>query len=140
MTNVVSVMGATFVHLGLTMSTKKTRVLVVGWDAAITEHCHQRDKLEVVFQFKYLGTIFTSDSTLEIASRIASASGAFARLHKAELWTAKALPLTTRLQFLQCIVMFLLYGGETWSFLTKHFAKAWSLVCVSHAVFETHLR
>ena len=52
-------------------------------------------KLEAVSQFKYLGSIFTADKTVdaEIANRIANATGAFARLHKAKVWTSRALPL-----------------------------------------------
>lgn len=79
--------------------------------------------LEVVPQFKYLGSMFTSDGMLdtEIAHRVASASGAIARLHQAKMWSSKALSLSTELQFLQTIVMtVLLYSGETWSLLDKH--------------------
>ncbi len=57
----------------------------------------------------------------EIAHRVASASSAFARLHQAKVWSSKALSLSTKLQFLQTIVMtVLLYSGETWSLLDKH--------------------
>ena len=81
--------------------------------------------LEVVSRFKYLGSMFTSDGMVntEIAHRVAGASSAFARLHQAKVWSSKALSLSTKLQFLQTIVMtvtVLLYGGETWSLLDKH--------------------
>ena len=67
--------------------------------------------------------MFTSDGmlTTEITHRVASASGAFARLQQAKIWSSKALSLSTKLQFLQTIVMtVLLYSGETWSLLDKH--------------------
>ena len=66
--------------------------------------------------------MFTSDGmlTTEITHRVASASGAFARLQQAKIWSSKALSLSTKLQFLQTIVMtVLLYSGETWSLLDK---------------------
>ena len=117
----------TFVQWGLTISTKKTKVLVVGKDAA-EQSTHavitiRGEVLEVVSQFKYLGSMFTSDGMLntEINHRVASASGAFARLQQAKIWSSKALSLSTKLQFLQTIVMtVLLYSGETWSLLDKH--------------------
>ena len=47
----------------------------------------------------------------EITRTVANASSAFARLHQAKVWSSKA--LSTKLQFLQAIVMtVLLYGGE----------------------------
>ena len=110
LTAAVTVMDTTFVQWGLTISTKKTKVLVVSRPDVAVQSPNiviRGEKLEVVSQFKYLGSIFTSDNTLdaEIASRIASANGAFARLHRAKVWTTKALSLTTKLLFLQCIVM-----------------------------------
>ena len=123
----VTLMDATFVQWGLTISTKKTKVLVVGKDAA-EQSPHAvitiRGKvLDVVSQFNYLGSMFTPDGMLvtEIAHRVASASSAFARLHQAKIWSSKAMSLPTKLQFLQTIVMtVLLYSGETWSLLDKH--------------------
>jgi len=77
--------------------------------------------LEVVSQFKYLGSMFTSDGMLdtEIAHRVADANSASARLHKGKIWLSKGLSMSTKLQFVQTIVM-MLYGGETWSLLDKH--------------------
>jgi len=57
--------------------------------------------------------VITSDGMLdtEITRTVANASSAFARLHQAKVWSSKA--LSTKLQFLQAIVMtVLLYGGE----------------------------
>ena len=122
-------MDSTFLQWGLTISTKKTQVLVVGRDteaqmsnANITI---RGDTLEVVSGFKYLGSIFSSDGTLdaEIAHRIASASSAFARLRQAKVWSSKALSLSAKMQFFQSIVMsVLLYGGETWTMLDNTWA------------------
>ena len=76
--------------------------------------------LEVVSQFKYLGSMFTSDGMLdtEIAHWVASASSAFPLQ---QLAPSKALSLSTKLRVLQTAVMtVLLHGGETWSLLDKH--------------------
>ena len=50
------------------------------------------EKLEVVSQFKFLGSRFTSDRTIdaEIANRVASANAAFARLLRPKVWTSEA--------------------------------------------------
>ena len=122
-----TLMDVTFVQWGLTISTKKTKVLVVGKDAAEQSTnaviTIRGEVLEVVSHSKYLGSMFTSDGMLdtEIAHRVAGAGNAFARLHQAKVWSSKALSLPAKLQFLQTIVMtMLLYGGETWSLLDKH--------------------
>ncbi|KAL3138620.1 hypothetical protein ABBQ32_006384 [Trebouxia sp. C0010 RCD-2024] len=75
----VALMDATFLQWGLTISTKKTKAL----KSNATTAGGGVGMLEGVSDFKYLGTIFTSDGTLnaEIAHRVASASSAFARLH-----------------------------------------------------------
>ncbi len=123
----VALMDAPFVQWGVTIITKKTKVLVVGKDAAeqsANAVITIRGKvLEVVSHFKHLGSMFTSDGMLdtEVAHRVAGASSAFAWLHQAKVWPSKALSLPTKLQSLQTTVMtVLLYGGETWSLDDKH--------------------
>jgi len=122
----VTLMDVTFVRWGLTIS-KKTKVLVVGKDAAEQSPdaviTIRGEVLEVVSQFKYLGRKLTCSGMLdtEIAHRVANASSAFARLHQAKVWSLKALSLSTKFAFLHTIVMTVLfYGGETWSVLDKH--------------------
>ncbi len=48
------------------------------------------DQLEVVSHFKYLGSIFTSDCTLdaEITHRVAAANSAFQKLRQANIWSS----------------------------------------------------
>ena len=118
----VTVMGTTFLRWGLTISTKKTKVLVVGRNdaaqAADLVIMLRGDQLEVVSQFKYLGSIFTSDRTLdaEIRHRVAAGNSAFQQLRQANIWSSRALTLSVKMQFFQCIVMsILLYAGETWA-------------------------
>lgn len=65
----VTTMDATFLRWGLTISTKKTKVLVVGMNAAAQAAesviTLRGDQLEVVSQFEYLGSVFNSDCTLD---------------------------------------------------------------------------
>ncbi|KAA6417744.1 MAG: hypothetical protein FRX49_12330 [Trebouxia sp. A1-2] len=84
----VTTMDATFLRWGLTVSTEKTKVLVVGRNAAaqaaesvITLRGNQ---LEVVSQFKYLGSVFTSDCTLDakMTHRVTAANSAFQQLRR----------------------------------------------------------
>lgn len=119
-------MDATFVQWGLTISTKKTKVLVVGKDVAEQSPnavITIKGVLEVVSQVKYLGSsvchqsehasyVFELGNNLqhfppdgddpmmdtEIAHRVANASSASAMLDQAKA-------LSTKLQFLQTIVM-----------------------------------
>ena len=123
----VTIMDATFLRWGLTISTKKTKVLVVGRNAAAQAADSvimlRGEQLEVVSQFKYLGSIFTSDCTLdaEITHRVAAANSAFQQLRRANIWSSRALTLSVKMQFFQCIVMsVLLYSGETWAAVKQH--------------------
>ncbi|KAL0029660.1 hypothetical protein WJX79_000326 [Trebouxia sp. C0005] len=65
----VTTMDATLLRRGVTISTKKTRVLVVSTNAAAQAADSvitlQGDQLEVVSFFKYLGSVFVSDCTLD---------------------------------------------------------------------------
>jgi len=74
----VAPMDATIVQWGLTISITKTKVLVVGRDTVeqLLSLPSGGKVLEVVTPFKYLGSMFTSDSMLnkEIAHRVADVS------------------------------------------------------------------
>ena len=117
-------MDTTFVRWGLTISTKKTKVLVVGRNdaaqAADSVITLRGDQLEVVSQFENLGSVLTSDCTLdaETKHRVAAGNSAFQQLRQAKTWFSSALTfkLSVEMQFFQCIVMSgLLYAGETWA-------------------------
>jgi len=77
----------------------------------------------VVFQFKYLGSVFNSDCTLdaELTHRVTAANSAFQQLSQVNIWSSRALTLFVKMQFFQCIVMsVLLYSGETWAVVKQH--------------------
>ena len=81
------------------------------------------DQLEVVSQFKYLGSIFNSDCTLdaEITHRVTAANSAVQQVRRVNIWSSRALTLFVKKQFPQCIVMsVLLYYGETWAVVKQH--------------------
>ena len=105
----VTLTDTVFTHWGLTISFKKAKVLIVGRDAEAQAsnavNTVRGDNLEVVSSFKHVGSMFTSDNTLdaEINHRLASAKVAFLRLQKAKVWSSRALSLATKLQFLQFI-------------------------------------
>ena len=120
-------MDATFLRWGLTISTQKTEVLVLGRDAALETAepviVLRGEQLEVVSHCKYLGSISTSDGTLdaEMTHRVVAAKGAFQQLRQAHIWSSRALTLSDQMQFFQCIIMsVLLYSGETWAVVQKH--------------------
>jgi len=51
----------------------------------------------------------------------AAANNAFQQLRRANIWSSRALTLSVKMQFFQCIVMsVLLYYGETWAVVKQH--------------------
>lgn len=141
LTRAITAMDAAFLTYGLTVSTQKTKVLVVGKDAGIQAsnlHIHIRDtELEVVTEFQYLGSIFSADNTIdkEVSNRIAKAGYAWHSLKVAKVWSSSKLSLYTRLQFFTCIVLsILLYGCETWTVVNSHInrLRMFQMKCLRH--------
>ena len=120
----VALMDSTILQWGLTISTKKTKVLVVGGDAEvqvsnanITIRGHT---LDVVLVFNYLAAFLPLSAHWML--KLLSASSAFVRLRQAKVWSSQALSLSTKLQFFQSTVMsVVLYGGGTWTTLGPSF-------------------
>ena len=136
-------MDNTFSQWGLTISTQKTKMLVVGHDAeqqaANAIISIRGDKLEVVSSFKYLGSIFTFDAKIdaEVGLRIAAAKLdiGFVRLRKSKIWSSRALSRFTKLQpFHSIVISVLLYGAETWTLLNMHCAAlcVFLMSCLRH--------
>ena len=123
-------MDAAFLTYGLTVSTHKTKILVVGKDAETygsNLHILVRDtELEVVTEFQYLGSIFSADNSIdrELSNRITKAGYAWHSLKVAKVWSSSKLSLYTKLQFFTCIVLsILLYGCETWTIIDRHVSR-----------------
>ena len=123
----IELLDAVFSDWGLTVSTSKTKILVIERDsdtqAATLDIKLRGDNLEVVSKFKYLGSIFTSDGCLdaEIGHRLVSAGVAWHQLKARKLWCSKSLALARKLLFFRTIVLsILLYDCETWPALERH--------------------
>ncbi len=90
----VTTMDATFLRWGLTISTKKTKVLVVGRNAVAADSVIMLRgvQLEVVSQLKCLGSIFNSDCTLdaEITHRVTAANSAFQQIRRVNIRSSRA--------------------------------------------------
>ena len=124
----VSLMDSTFLQWGLTISTEKTKVLVVGRDAEAQmsdANITIRGDTLVVSGFKYLpmGSNFTSDGTLdaEIAYRIAMLVALLRVCDRSKYSRPRLYHYQQRCSFpVNCYV--LLYGGgnSMWTMLDKH--------------------
>ena len=133
---------------GLTISISKTKQLSGAWAIAedediydihmdtFDEHdtfvrhsdplvvCIRGECLEKVDNFKYLGSIISSDGGIdkEISNRIAKAAAAFHQL--AIIWHNKHINIFNKSQFYKSIVLpILLYGAESWTTLSSHLQK-----------------
>ena len=112
-------------HLfGLTISIKKTEVLHQPSPAQrLPPPCINIDGSESknVDQFKYLGSIMSSDGTLskETESRISKASQSLGRL-RSRVMDNRNIKLSTKLKVYKAVVLTsLLYGCETWTLYRK---------------------
>ncbi len=95
-------MDDTFLRWGLRISTKKTKVVGRNAAAQAAESVItlRGEQLEVVSQFKYLGSVFNSDCTLdaEITHRVTAANSAFQQLTRVNIWSSRALTLFVKMQ------------------------------------------
>ena len=103
-------------EFGLTISLRKTNIMAQNVRTApeivIGDHT-----LDVVDRFTYLGSIISSDLSLDadLNSRIGKASTAMSRLTK-RVWENKMLTTNTKIKVYQaCVLSILLYGSETWT-------------------------
>ena len=103
---------------GLKINTRKTFTMVVTKHKEVPK-CRillNGREIEQVSQFKYLGSIITSDgrSDKDIRTRIGMAKSAFMEMK--QILTSKKISKETRLRILKCYVWsVLLYGAETWT-------------------------
>ena len=111
-------------RFGLTISIKKTEALfqpAPGNMYVAPAITIEGKLLNAVDNFKYLGSIVSTDASLdaEITARIAKATAAFGRLSK-RLWTNNGIQLNTKIGVYKAAVLTsLLYGCETWTLTRK---------------------
>ena len=102
-------------EFGLTVSIKKTNVLVQGIDVE-PKIVVDDQILEVVHNFTYLGSTISDDLSLgsEINKRIGKACATFSKL-KERVWKNSKLVTATKMAIYNaCVLSTLLYGSETW--------------------------
>jgi hypothetical protein len=107
-------------EFGLTISLKKTNVMVQG-TAIPPSITIEDDALEVVENFTYLGSSISNSLKIdtEISCRIAKAVAVMAKLNK-RVWNNSSLTEKTRLCVYQaCVLSTLLYGSESWTTYVK---------------------
>ena len=111
---------------GLTISLGKTEVLYQPSPASTVNDPPTiligDTALKTVEHFKYLGSVVSSDCSLdrEISTRINKASQALGRL-RTRVMNHKSIKLPTKIKVYKAIVLTsLLYGCETWTLYRKH--------------------
>lgn len=103
-------------EFGLTVSIKKTNVLVQGTD--VEPKIKVDDQiLDVVHNFTYLGSTISDDLSLssEINKRIGRACSTFSKLNQ-RVWKNPKLVTNTKMAiYTACVLSTLLYGSESWA-------------------------
>ncbi|PIK57614.1 hypothetical protein BSL78_05522 [Apostichopus japonicus] len=111
-------------EFALTISIKKTEYMTQ--DAPIPPTISVNDsRLETVDNFRYLGSIISSNVSLdaEINARIGNAAAVMSKLQR-RVWENKNLTLSTKMKVYQaCVLSTLLYGSETWTTHAKQEKK-----------------
>ena len=105
------------------ISSEKSKVMVNSGDNTTVQISMNRQQLEEVMAFKYLGATLTKDgrSTAEIKIRLAIATASMAKLNK--IWSSKDISFATKTKVYKTLVLStLFYGWESWT-LTADLTK-----------------
>ena len=96
------------------MSAEKTK-LMTNTSGINTNIKVNRQRLETVTSFKYLGSVITDEgSKPEILSKIAQATAALTRLKA--LWNDRSISLSSKIRLMRSLVTSIfLYAGESWT-------------------------
>ena len=112
---------------GLTVSTSKTKGLVVGHHTIEEEDpvTVGSDVIEIVPNFTYLGSIITQDGQLEseLSSRIAKAARAFGCLRESIFTSRKLSTDANKCVYKAVVISTLLYGAEIWNVKAVHLKR-----------------
>ena len=97
------------------ISAEKTKLMTNNTSGINTEIKVNRQKLETVTSFKYLGSVITDEgSKPEILSRIAQTTAALTRLKP--VWIDKSISLSSEIQLMRSLVTSIfLYACESWT-------------------------
>ena len=97
------------------ISAEKTKLMTNNTSGINTEIKVNRQKLETVTSFKYLGSVITDESSKpEILSRIAQTTAALTRLKP--VWIEKSISLSSKIRLMCSLVTSIfLYACESWT-------------------------
>ena len=97
------------------VSTEKTKLMTNNTSGINTEIKVNRQKLQTVTSFKYLGSFITDEgSKPEILSRIANTTAALTRLKP--VWIDKSISLSSKIRLICSLVTSIfLYACESWT-------------------------
>lgn len=105
-------------RMGLSINIKKTETMSIGPEE---QFFIDNTPLKSVNHFKYLGSIVTSDGSMnaELVTRIQALSSAYGRLRE-RVFDSHDITISTKLKvYVQCLLPLLTYGCETWT-LYRH--------------------
>ena len=104
------------------ISVEKTKLMRNHTSGISTEIKVNRQKLQTVTSFKYLGSVMTAEgSKHEILSRITQTTAALTRLKP--VWNDRSISLSFKVQLMHSLVMSIfLYACESWT-LTAELQK-----------------
>ena len=96
------------------ISAEKTKLMTNNTSGINTEIKVNRQKLETVTSFKYLGSVITDESSKpEILSRIAQTTAALTRLKP--VWIYRSISVSSKIQLMCSLVTSVfLYACESW--------------------------
>ena len=100
---------------GMEISAEKTKLMTNNTNSINTEIKVNRERLETVTSFKYLGSVITAEgSKPEIISRIAQTTAALTRLKP--VWNDKSTSLSSKIRLMRSLVTSIfLYACESWT-------------------------
>ena len=119
-------------RMGLSINIKQTETMSIGPEELFFIDDTQ---IQSVNRFKYLGSIVTSDGSVntEIITRIQALSAAYGRLRD-RVFDSHDLTLSTKLKvYTQCLTPLLTYGCETWTLYRRNVSQL-------RTVQQRHLR
>ena len=100
---------------GMEISAEKTKLMTNNTSGINTEIKVNRQKLETVTSFKYLGSVITDeDSKHELISKIAQTTAALTRLKP--VWNDRSISLNSKIPLMRSLVtLIFLYICESWT-------------------------
>ena len=104
---------------GMEISVTKRKLMINNDNGIQTDITANREKLEIVKNFKYLGAIvFDEGSKTEVLARIAMTAATIMKLNT--IWKDRAIKLSSKIRVLRSLVhSVFLYACETWKFTAE---------------------